>query len=430
MITIPKKKLTSPRFLFPAFCSILLTAFFIFAFQRNSSFFNLISSAQSVIIITLFYLHNRHMRWQASASLQKQDFLEKINLLEAEIRKEQTAIKAFDKKIVNYSQLKGLTEKLSMCLSLSDTSETLDSEVDKLLGNEEITTILYLFHSKTGELGVSSSHKGQMQTNIKSKKGDLFDLWVTKAMQPLLVEDARNDFRFDLDKIIEEESRPVRSLISVPLVIGSKALGILRLDSPQENYFTSEDLRFLTTIGDLGAIAIENAQLHEKVEELAITDGLTGLYLRRYLLERMGEEISRELRSKKPLSFLMIDLDKFKEYNDKFGHMAGDILLKTIAMILLENFKEPGNLVCRYGGEEFAVLLPDCSKENAIKRAEEIRGKIKKQEIILRKQKTRITVSIGVATFPFDAQVKDELIRTADDAMYKAKREGRDRVCY
>jgi diguanylate cyclase (GGDEF)-like protein len=179
----------------------------------------------------------------------------------------------------------------------------------------------------------------------------------------------------------------------------------------------------------LGAIAIENAQLYEHIEELAIKDSLTGLYLRRYLLERLGEEISRQLRRKKDLSFLMIDLDKFKQYNDQFGHMAGDIVLKTISMILSETFKNPGDLVCRYGGEEFSILLPDCSKEDAMTLAEELRKKIKKQDIILRKQVTHITVSIGVATFPKDAQVKDELIGRADGALYEAKSKGRDRAC-
>src|SRR3989338_63478 len=179
-------------------------------------------------------------------------------------------------------------------------------------------------------------------------------------MQPLLVEDTKTDFRFDLDQYKSEEPRDIRSIMSIPLIIGERALGIFRLDTPRENYFSTDDLRFLMTIGDLSAIAIENAQLYERIEDLAIRDGLTGLYLRRYLLERLSEEISMQLRRKKELSFLMIDLDRFKQYNDQFGHMAGDIVLKTVSTILQETFKEPGIRVCRYGGEEFAVLLPEC----------------------------------------------------------------------
>ena len=130
-----------------------------------------------------------------------------------------------------------------------------------------------------------------------------------------------------------------------------------------------------------------------------------------------------------PLSFLMIDLDYFKKYNDQFGHVAGDIVLKTVAKILDDSFGQPGNIVCRYGGEEFCVLLPDCTKENAKQLAEKVRKKIEQEKIVLRRQETNITVSIGVSTFPKDAQMKEELIYKADHALYRAKEEGRNRVC-
>ena len=125
----------------------------------------------------------------------------------------------------------------------------------------------------------------------------------------------------------------------------------------------------------------------------------------------------------------MIDLDNFKQYNDTFGHVAGDIVLKVIAKILGDVFNQPGNLVCRYGGEEFCVLLPDCSKDKAKQAANELRKRIEQEKIILRRQETTVTVSIGVASFPKDAQMKEELIYKADHALYKAKEQGRNRVC-
>jgi len=247
-------------------------------------------------------------------------------------------------------------------------------------------------------------------------------------MQPLLIDDAKNDYRFDVDKIKAEETRPIRSLLGVSLCVGNKALGIFRIDSPRVNHFRTEDLRFLMTIGDLGAVAIENAQLYEKVEQLAVKDGLTNLYLRRYLYERMPGEISRQLRTKKQLGFLMIDIDHFKQYNDRFGHVAGDIVLRTVGELLAELFSEPGHLVCRYGGEEFCVLLPDCSQKKAVELAEIIREKIEQQTVILRREKTHITISVGVAVFPQDAKSKEELINKADQALYRAKKKGRNCV--
>ena len=428
-MTLKPNKLFSSPFSLAAFLLLPLVCFYAYALNIDPGFFIIIALSQFIALMFLVSFSQSLIKKQTKTELGRQDYVEKSNLLQAEIEKERLIAESYRKKIINYSQLKDLTEKLSMTLTLVDTSNTLSSEVDRLFGGEDVTTILYLFHSKTGELGISSSQKGQMRVNLKSKKGDMLDEWVVKTLQPLLIEDTKTDYRFDMDQYTAEEPRMIRSLISVPLTIGSRALGILRLDSPYENYFTIDALRFLMTIGDLSAIAIENAQLYERVEDLAIRDSLTGLYLRRYLLERLSEEISMQLRRKRELSFLMIDLDRFKQYNDQFGHMAGDIVLKTVGTILQGTFKDPGNLVCRYGGEEFVVLLPDCAKPQAAKIADELRKKIKKQEIILRKQATNITVSIGIATFPEDAQVKAELIQKADNALYEAKSKGRDRVC-
>ncbi|VAX36931.1 hypothetical protein MNBD_UNCLBAC01-1830 [hydrothermal vent metagenome] len=406
----------------------LLIFFFLGAVFIDFNIFIFLGAGLLVLIFYLIRLHHHLSDKKNESGLKMEKHHEKINLLVSEIEQKELAIQSFREKIINFKQLKGVTECLSLCLHPEETSSVLSKEVNSLFGDEETTVILYLFHSKTGELGISSSQKGQMRVNIKSKKGDIFDRWVVKGMQSLVVKDTRSDYRFDADKVVTDDDRPIRSLVSVPLMVGNKALGILRVDSPRENRFSMEDLRFLTTIGDLGALAIENAQLYERVEQLAIRDGLTGLYLRKYFLDRVPMEISRQLRHDSSLSFLMIDLDKFKRYNDKFGHVAGDIVLRTVSMVLANFFKEPGDLVCRYGGEEFSVLLPDCSKEKAMVLARQVRKKIEAQNIILRREKTHVTISIGVASYPKDGHNLEELIYRADMALYRAKNNGRNRV--
>lgn len=429
-MTEKPKKPSYNFYLFPAAASIVtLVAFFVFAIFYETTFFVFLASGLAAILLYLFPLYLGLNRKQAEIVLQSQNLEEKRNLVEAEIREEKLFIGSLREKVALYGELKVLTERLSQCLSLDDTSMALSGEVNKLFGGKDRTMILYLFHSRTGELGISSSHKGEMRVNIKSKKGDLYDQSVVRAMQPLLIEDTKRDYRFDEEKMAGEETRPVRSLMSVPLMIGGKALGILRVDSPHEKDFTTEDLRFLTTIADVGAVAVENAQLYERLEQLAIKDGLTGLYLRRYLLERLSVEVSRQMRRKGEMSFLMLDLDKFKQYNDKSGHVAGDIVLRTVAMVLTGFFSHPGDLICRYGGEEFCVLMPDCPKAKASGLAEELRKRIAEQTIVLRREKTRITVSIGVASFPKDAINPKELIHKADLALYQAKEKGRNQVC-
>ncbi|MBI4309747.1 MAG: sensor domain-containing diguanylate cyclase [Candidatus Omnitrophica bacterium] len=428
MIAKPKRPLSRLYFLVVFSFLLPLAGFFIYA-AKNHAAFLFLTGGLMVNVVLLLLFHLRLQKKQSSIAINKEDYFERANLLKAELAHEWETIESFRHKITSYGQLKDLTEKLSLCLGLAETSNMLCAEVNKLFGHKDITVILYLFHSSMGALGISSSQRGQMQVNLKAKKGDVFDQWVVKTLHPLLVEDTKTDFRFDAEKIISEDSRSVRSLISAPLVTGDKTLGILRVDSPLAHHFATDDLRFLRTIADLSGVAVENAQLYQKIEDMAIRDDLTGLYLRRYMMDRLNEELKREMRSGQQLCFLMIDLDRFKQYNDTFGHIAGDIVLRTVGGILKEHFARPGDLVCRYGGEEFCVLLPDTPKKNAVSLAEEVRRKIQAKEIVLRRQKTHVSASMGLAAFPNDARTREELIMKSDEALYKAKEGGRNKVC-
>jgi GAF domain-containing protein len=212
--------------------------------------------------------------------------------------------------------LKNLAENLSVSSTSHEAAKIIAEKTDELLGGEGVTTILYLLHPKSGELGLAAAVKSGAKANVLSKKGDNFDQWVIKNSKPLFVENALSDFRFDQEKNIPQEKERIRrSLISTPLTVGDNMLGILRVDCVDENRFTTEDLSFLSRIADLSAVAIESAQLYEHLQDLAIKDSLTGLYLRRYLLDRMTEELPRQLKRKHELSFLMLDLDDFKNYN-------------------------------------------------------------------------------------------------------------------
>lgn len=414
-------------YLFSLFSPIVI--FFIFAIQKETAFFDYLIFGTGILLIVFVFFRSRMLVYAAKAKMELQKLDEKINLIQAGLIKDKEAVKAFKEKIVSFSDLKVVVEKLSLCLHQEDTTRVLAAEVSRLLGDTLSTVILYQLHAQTGELGISSSRKGQLRTNIKTKNGDVFDYWVVKKLQPLLIEDVRKDYRFDLHQVDEEETRRFRSLISVPLGVGNKTLGVLRLDSPEVKFFSMEDLRLLQALGGLGSMALENAQLYERFENLAIKDGLTNLYLRRYFEDALGMEINRHARRKKSLALVMIDLDHFKKYNDKFGHVAGDIVLRTVSGLLSNFFSEPGHLLCRYGGEEFCVVLPECSKKKAAILAQDVRECIAHQTMLLRREKTYVTASIGVATFPDDAQVKVELIRKADQALYQAKANGRDRVC-
>jgi len=353
-----------------------------------------------------------------------EEIKENINVLEDEYNKRKKEGLAIAKKEERYSALKDVMSELNSTLSMEDVSEKIMESAFDIVGKTD-SGLLYLVDIARQELTLGLSRNALRPETVKTKKGDMFDDWVFKRRQALLVEDAKKDFRFSGDKL-ENYDRPFRAIISCPLMEGRKVVGILRLESARPYNYTSEDLRLLDIICDIGAVSLENSVLYKETLDLATRDSLTGLYLRRYFLDRVKEELSRSVRLGSGCSFLMIDIDNFKNYNDEYGHIAGDMALKAISKIV-SGFADAG-VACRYGGEEFSILLADTSKKEAIKTAENIRKSVKKEDIELRRVKTHLTVSIGLASFPDDARAQDELIFKADERLYKAKREGKDRV--
>jgi diguanylate cyclase (GGDEF)-like protein len=175
------------------------------------------------------------------------------------------------------------------------------------------------------------------------------------------------------------------------------------------------------------ALALRRLKLYKDIETLAITDGLTGVYTRRYFIERFDEEIKRSLLRKSSFSFLMVDADHFKMINDRHGHLAGDQVLKEISNIIQENVRAI-DIVGRFGGEEFCVVLPDTDLEGARVVAERIRKSAEKREIKAYDSALRVTLSIGLAVYPSDGKLLEELMDKADWALYRAKSQGRNCV--
>jgi diguanylate cyclase (GGDEF)-like protein len=298
-----------------------------------------------------------------------------------------------------------------------------------LIGNNKGTCLLYLIDSQTHQLVLFKARKEDHDLVIRAKEGDIFDSWVLRHTSPLIIEDIKKDFRFDLDKLRGQDIRPISSLVSAPLISEHKFLGLLRLDNHQPSFYAQDDLRFLVTLSDIGAVAVENGQLFQKTQDLAIHDGLTLLFTKAHFLDLLKDEYKRSVRQNKTFSLFMLDIDYFKNYNDKFGHTAGDIVLKNLSQAITEALKSFNPLICRFGGEEFCILLPLIGHKKASGIAEDLRLRIEKSKIVLRRQETKITVSIGVATFRNDTSGEDDLIFKADKAMYEAKQKGRNRVC-
>ena len=188
----------------------------------------------------------------------------------------------------------------------------------------------------------------------------------------------------------------IRSYIGAPIKRKDKLLGFINLDAATPNFFETKYLNRLQALADQAAIAIENAQLFKEMEKLAITDSLTGLYNRRYFFAFAENEIERSKRYNKHLSIIMMDIDHFKKINDRFGHQIGDQVLKEIADICLAILRKV-DVMCRYGGEEFVVLLPETEVADAAHAAERMCTAISSLRLKTEKGDVSVTVSIGVA---------------------------------
>jgi diguanylate cyclase (GGDEF)-like protein len=176
-------------------------------------------------------------------------------------------------------------------------------------------------------------------------------------------------------------------------------------------------------------IGLRRALLYQKVQGLTITDALTSVYCRRYFLERFSEELKRSKKNKLSLTFLMLDIDNFKQFNDHYGHLVGDAILRQVSKTIRDAVRQI-DFIGRYGGEEICIVLAETNKEQSNFAAERIRQSIAAQEIKVYDEALRVTVSIGVSTFPDNALTMQNLIETADQALYLAKETGKNKVCF
>ena len=211
----------------------------------------------------------------------------------------------------------------------------------------------------------------------------------------------------------------ISQALVIPLFYSEELIGLLTLDNKEtKEPYSTTDIQLLQYLANQAATALENARLYRE----AVTDGLTSLYHHRYFKLRLEDEIHRFQRYKHPISLIMIDIDFFKHFNDTYGHLKGDMALKALAS-LLKKEASPSDIVCRYGGEEFVIILPHTDLENAKKLAYRLREKVEASTL----GPGKLTISLGVTTYEKDLN-KDKFIKNADTALYEAKRRGRNRV--
>ena len=318
-------------------------------------------------------------------------------------------------------------QKVSSVIDLDKLYQHIASTLERYL-DFDYFTLVSAFESED-VLKVYAAHGFDKKSNILEQtfpKGEGIPGEVMLTGKKVYIRDINDENRF---LYYPDESKQILgSFLSLPLICKQEVLGVLNFGRERAGGFTSGEVKKLSLIASQIALSVANAKLYTKTRELSVKDELTGVYNRRHFQRMLKMEWKRAVRFRRDLSVVMIDADHFKEYNDTFGHLQGDQVLKGLGDLFTQNLREV-DTVARFGGEEFILLLPDTDKHGAIAVAEKIRKLVENEQFFDGDKETRqVTVSLGIATYPDDVGAKDDLIDHADIALYRSKERGRNQV--
>jgi diguanylate cyclase (GGDEF)-like protein/PAS domain S-box-containing protein len=310
-------------------------------------------------------------------------------------------------------------------LNLRDIVENFMDSITQLLHDRPVAFFLLTKDSNNLEL---VSHRQfsddfvKRMSHIKVGKGFIGRVALTGLS--LVLSPTYYDPRFD-PAILERDN--LWSLCSVPVFAREQIKGVICLGSRDQRHSLEEETQLFELISSQIGIAIDHALLYEKTVEMAFTDGLTGLYNRRYLFEELNREVSRASRNNSPFSIINMDVDNFKTINDRFGHDQGDRMLKEFSDIL-KKFSRKSDIAARMGGDEFILLTSDCDYQQATAIAQRILTDANSQRIDLKSEKVNLHASIGIAGYPTHGATIDEILSKSDKAMYDAKNAGKNQI--
>ncbi|HXI04652.1 MAG TPA: sensor domain-containing diguanylate cyclase [Candidatus Saccharimonadales bacterium] len=346
--------------------------------------------------------------------------LKNLNLAQEELRRGNEEL---THRAQQLQALNSISREITANLDLDGVFETIHTQCARLV--DATSFVICLYNRERAEI-----HYAYVVRDGKRREARIEPLgrdaisWVIKSGKAVKLRDllARQE---DVPVELSEMDPGLRAVLAIPLVrLDNEVTGVLSVGSPRPDAYTARDQETLSAIGQTAAIAIENARYYE----MATVDQLTKLYLKDYFHQRIDEELNRARRYGHAFSVLMMDIDSFKELNDAHGHLAGDRFLHRVGEVIKGNLRSH-DIPCRYGGEEFAILLPETEPAEAIVIAERIRRTVGEIRIRENRRMVGTTISIGIASYPRSARRSaSDLLRKADGALYQAKREGKDKV--
>lgn len=304
---------------------------------------------------------------------------------------------------------------------MQEVVHRLADELNGLLKSDRCSVLI--LDDENNELAFhdSSALSDWERQNIRFRMGEGVAGWVAQNREPVLIENVELDPRF---KQHPGQLRSMVSMICVPLEMHRRLIGVLTLTTSEPDHiFQADELELVVLIAAHISLALQSHRLYE----LSVLDGLTNVYNRRYLDQRLSQELADSRRHDKPLTVALLDLDHFKKLNDGYGHQAGDKVLCDLTDLVSRELREH-DVLARYGGEEFALILSGTSSADALQLGERLRLLIANTEFFYKEQLLPVTISLGLGTFPADGEDTMTLLRSADKALYRAKEAGRNQV--
>jgi len=379
---------------------------------------------QTTILLLLGGALSYYFRWMTENALtDKAKVLEAANeehrLTNEQNDTTQANKKELEKAVYDISSLYQAPKKMADSTTLEELAESLLQTAEQYFSFTKCRLLVFSFKSKEPKIDVV--YDVPKQENDEEKTGGYEEQLINvigNKKTPLIIDRAAG---MSPPKGLSLPAS-TETFLAVPLNVGNRYNGIFVIED-----FKLDDLVRFMILANQFSMVLERIRLFELVHELAITDGLTTVFVRRHFLKRLAEEIERAKYFNTRLSFVMVDIDFFKRCNDKYGHLVGDVVLKEVAAILKDSLRDI-DIIGRYGGEEFSIMLPETSKEGAGIVAERLRKAVESATIRAYDETVNITISLGVGTFPDDTDELNQLIDKSDQMLYKAKKTGRNRL--
>lgn len=402
------------------YAALFLFAGFIVSLTSWVIVFRNIKSWKELLINIMANEEKNKRELEKSQLLLEQRVKERTNQLEISNNTMSATLNKLTQHEHEINLLNNMNELLQTCQTSQEAYSIINSKAVELFSEKEISGGLAIFNESTQSLEIIG--QGGENPNLK-KEFSSDDCWSLRMGHTYIVE------KPDHNVICKHfKTPPLGGYICIPLMVRNKIIGLLTQSVPKQSIFTKTQQELSIAFSDVIKLSLANVQLQEKLQEQSIRDPLTGLFNRRYLHETLPRELHRVIREKETLSIAMLDLDDFKHFNDTYGHKAGDKVLEFVSQILLKNFRQ-SDIVCRFGGEEFVIILFENNFEKIIQKLNQLRLQVQKAKIIFQGQfLPTVTLSIGIARAPQHGTTTEEILHAADSALYTAKSKGKNNV--